>query len=138
MNLPIYPLGVPLMDEDHFALEQMFARTPYLADVELEAHFDAIQREIAAHFAREEAEMARVGVPVLHCHRSQHAALLQEVEALRQNFSRADAPMRRHLIGFVMAQLVANHIANVDRIAATFFGQTWDGSAAGCSADSCG
>ena len=126
MKLPQLPLGVAVMDDDHYALEQMFARTPLVEDADLAAHLDAIIAAIGAHFVREEAEMERVGVPILHCHKGQHAALLAEGETLRENFSRAEARMRRHLIGFVLAQLVANHIATVDQISSTFFNQKID------------
>jgi hypothetical protein len=34
--------------------------------------------------------------------------------------------MRRHLIGFTLAQLVANHIASVDRISSVFFDRNLD------------
>ena len=111
MNLPQLPLGVAVMDEDHYALEHMFRLTPTIENAGLPAHLDAIIAAIAAHFAREEAEMERVGVPILHCHRGQHAALLLEAENLREGFSRAEPRVRRHLIGFVLAQHVANHIA---------------------------
>lgn len=120
------PLGVAVMDEDHFALEQMFARTPHIEDAGLSAHLDAIIAAIGAHFAREETEMERVGVPILNCHKGQHAALLQQAEALRESFPRAEARMQRHLIGFVLAQHVANHIASIDQISATFFEQKID------------
>jgi hemerythrin len=126
MNLPQLPLGVAVMDQDHYALEQMFARTPLIEEGDLPAHLDAILNEIGAHFSREEAEMERVGVPILNCHKGQHAALLQEGTTLREYFSRAEARMRRHLIGFTLAQLVANHIATVDQISSTFFNQKVD------------
>jgi hemerythrin-like metal-binding protein len=126
MNIPQLPLGVRVMDEDHYALEQMFARTPYCADDELGAHLDAIAAALAAHFAREEAEMERVGVPMLPCHRGQHATLLAEVEKLRERFARAAPAMRRHLIGYVLAQNVASHIAGVDRISSDFFADRID------------
>jgi hemerythrin-like metal-binding protein len=123
MNLPVYPLGNAVMDEDHFVLEQMLAHTPHVADDLLIAHFDAIASEIAAHFKREEVAMEAVHVPVLHCHRALHAAALQEVERLRALLPQSEPPALRHLIGFTLAQLLANHIANVDQIASTFFGQ---------------
>jgi hemerythrin-like metal-binding protein len=137
MNLPQLPLGVAVMDEDHYALEQMFSRTPTIEDAGLTAHLDAIIEAISAHFVREEAEMEKVGVPILHCHKGQHAALLQEGERLRASFAQADARMRRHLIGFVLAQHVANHIATVDQISSTFFNDKIDyareePSGAGC------
>ncbi len=59
MNLPQLPLGVAMMDEDHYALEQMFVATTQIADAGLPAHLDAIIAEIRGHFAREEAEMQR-------------------------------------------------------------------------------
>jgi hemerythrin len=135
MNLPQLPLGVAVMDQDHYVIEQFFARTPQIEADALPAYLDAILEEIAAHFSREEAEMARVGVPILHCHKGQHAALLQEAEALRAGFSRADERMRRHLIGFTLAQLVANHIASVDQISSTFFDRKIDYS--GVEATNC-
>ncbi len=121
MNLPQLPLGVAVMDDDHYVIEQLFFRTPHIEDAGLPAHLDAIIAEISAHFSREEEEMEKVGVPILHCHKGQHAALLKEAENLRDAFSRADGRMRRHLIGFTLAQLVANHIASVDQISSTFF-----------------
>jgi hemerythrin len=126
MKLPQLPLGVSVMDEDHYALEQMFVRTAQIADDGLTAHLDAIVAELAAHFAREEAEMERVGVPVLPCHRGQHAALLAEAEALREASALAEPRMRRHLIGFTLAQKMANHIAGVDQISSSFFDEKLD------------
>ncbi len=130
MNLPRYPLGVAVMDEDHYTLEQMFAGASKIDDAALPAHFEAIVAEIRAHFAREEAAMAKAGVPILHCHKGQHALLLGEAEKLRENFARADAPMRRHLIGFTLAQLVANHVAGIDQVSSTFFDHKADLAAA--------
>jgi hemerythrin-like metal-binding protein len=126
MKLPQLPLGVRVMDEDHYALEQMLARTAEIADDGLTAHLDAIVVELAAHFAREEVEMERVAVPVLPCHRGQHAALLAEAEILREGFALAEPSMRRHLIGFTLAQKIANHIASVDQISSSFFDEKLD------------
>ncbi len=132
MNLPQLPLGVAVMDEDHFALEQMFFRTSEVQQADLPAHLDAIIEAIRAHFVREEAEMEKVGVPILHCHKGQHAALLQEAEALRVSFSRSDGRIQRHLICFTLAQLVANHIASVDQISSSFFDQKIIHAEEGC------
>jgi hemerythrin-like metal-binding protein len=121
MNLPQLPLGVAVMDEDHYTLEQMFARTPLIGNVDLSAHLDAIIAALRAHFTREEAAMEAEAVPILSCHRGQHAALLQEADRLREAFAFADAPMRRQVIGFGLARLVADHIASVDAISSNFF-----------------
>jgi hemerythrin-like metal-binding protein len=109
------------MDEDHYALEQMFALTPNVEDADLVAHLDAIIAAIRVHFVREEAEMERVRAPILHCHKGQHEALLREAETLREGFLRTEPRMQRHLIGFVLAQFVANHIASIDQISSAFF-----------------
>jgi hemerythrin-like metal-binding protein len=135
MNLPQLPLGVAVMDDDHYALEHMFSRTPLIEESDLPAHLDAIIAAIGAHFVREEAEMEKAGAPILHCHKGQHEALLKEAAHVRETFAGADARMRRHLIGFVLAQLVANHIATVDRISSAFFARKRDYSdpaLAGC------
>ncbi len=70
--------------------------------------------------------MERVGVPILPCHRRQHAELLAEAAELRELFALAEPRMRRHLIGFTLAQLMANHIASVDQISSTFFDEKID------------
>ena len=121
MNLPQLPLGVAPMDEDHYALEQMFACTQLVADHDLSAHLDAILDAVRAHFTREEAAMEAEGVPVLSCHRGQHAALLEEAGRLREAFTQVDAPMRRHVIAIRLARMVADHIASTDAISSNFF-----------------
>ena len=45
--------------------------------------------------------------------------------------------MRRHLIGFTLAQHVANHIASVDQISSTFFNQKIDYAQDGDGPKSC-
>ncbi len=129
MKLPQLPLGVRVMDEDHYVLEQMFAQAARIADSGLAAHLDAILAEIAAHFAREEAEMERVGVPILACHRVQHAALLDEAKKIAAFFPSAEPQGQRGLIAFNLAQLVADHVAGPDRASSDFFVERVDYSA---------
>ncbi len=121
MNLPELPLGVAAMDDDHRALAQLFAATPNLADGELPGHLDRLLDALRAHFEREEAAMAAAQIPILHCHRGQHAALLDEAARLRQAFAGAEAPMRRHIIGFRLSHLVSDHVASADAISARLF-----------------
>ncbi len=129
MKLPRLPLGVRVMDEDHYVLEQMFAQAAQIEESGLAAHLDAILAEIAAHFAREEAEMERAAVPILPCHRVQHAALLIEAEKLRAVFPNAEPQARRRVIAFSLAQLVADHVAGPDRVSSDFFAEKIDTSA---------
>lgn len=120
MNLPKLPLGVPLMDRDHAVLEQMFSTLPVTKDPNLLPLFEAIAQEICDHFSREEIMMEQAQVPILPCHKAQHAALLREVETMRAYLATADARVQRHQIGFVLAHLVANHVASVDQVTSTF------------------
>jgi len=120
MKLPFLPLDVPVMDEDHASLEKLFAKVPTTQDAGLSDLFDAIAAEISEHFAREEAVMEQAQVPILHCHKLQHAALLAEVAAMRPRLVQAEPGMKRHQIGFVLARHVADHIASVDQISSTF------------------
>ena len=80
MKFAFLPLGAPVMDEDHAVLEKLFARVPTTEDARLSDLFETIASEIRDHFTREEAAMERAAVPILHCHKMQHAALLNEVE----------------------------------------------------------
>ena len=120
MKLPKLPLGVPVMDEDHAILETLFATAPTTENGGLSDLFETIAAEIRDHFDREETVMERAQVPILHCHKLQHAALLAEVATMRQRLAEAEPGMKRHLIGFVLARLVADHIASIDQISSTF------------------
>lgn len=70
--------------------------------------------------------MERVGVPILSCHRIQHAALLDEAAKIRAFFPSAEPHVQRRLIAFNLAQLVANHVAGPDRVSSEFFGEKID------------
>ncbi|WP_296715005.1 hemerythrin family protein [Rhodoblastus sp.] len=120
MNLPKLPLGVPLMDRDHAVLEQMFSTLPETKDANLLPLFEAIAQEICDHFSREEIMMEQAQVPILSCHKAQHAALLREVETMRAYLATAEAKVQRHQIGFVLTHLVANHVGGVDQVTSTF------------------
>lgn len=111
---------VPVMDRDHAMLEQMFSTLRETEDASLLPLFDAIAQEIRDHFTREEVMMEQAQVPILQCHKGQHAALLREVEAMRAYLATSEARMQRHQIGFVLAHLVANHVASVDQVTSTF------------------
>lgn len=139
MKMPRYPLGVDFMDRDHAVLEALLERTPEIADADMEAHFEAAAAELAAHFVREEAEMEKARLSILHCHRGQHQAVLQEIDRLRGEFAVADSAMRRHIVGFNLIQLFSHHVAGVDLIAAILLlGEDEDEEAPACGASACG
>ncbi len=113
-------LGVPLMDRDHAAIERMFAGVATTPDERLPDLFEAIARELAEHFAREEAAMTEARVPILLCHLELHAKLLREVERMRDEIASRGGDGARELLGAMLPQLVANHVATADTVSASF------------------
>ena len=113
-------LGVPEMDTDHAILHAMFDRTGATADADLAALFDEIEAEVKAHFAREEVLIDANELPIAHCHKTQHALLLSEFASARRIVETGDPATLRRLIGEVLAELVAGHVASVDRVTSQF------------------
>jgi len=113
-------LGVPEMDADHEVLHAMFDRVVTTADADLPALFDAIDAEVRAHFAREEKLIDANDLPIAHCHKTQHTLLLAEFDAARARLATADAGVLRRLLGEVLPELVAGHVASVDRVTSQF------------------
>ena len=113
-------LGVPEMDADHAILDAMFEQLGATADADLPALFAEIEAEVKAHFAREEKLIDANDLPIAHCHKTQHALLLSEFAAAHPVFAAGDAESRRRLIGVVLRELVAGHVASVDRVTSQF------------------
>lgn len=122
---PAIPLGVPEMDADHAILEALFERARTTPDGDLVGMFHQIEAEVIAHFSREEALMRRVGVPVLHCHETQHRLLLGEFAAARPTEGAVEAKALRQTLA-VLAGFVEGHVGSVDRVTAQFLVGTLD------------
>ena len=122
---PALPLGVPLMDADHATVEILFEEIAAARDDDLARLYCALEDEVIAHFGREEELMAEHDVPVAHCHKTQHVLLLSEFAAVRPLAEAADVAGLRRAIP-VLAELVAGHVASVDRVTSQFLGGTLD------------
>ncbi len=116
----VLTLGVPEMDADHEILEAMFDRVEATADGDLAALFGEIDAEVRDHFAREETLIDAHDLPIAHCHKTQHALLLGEFDAARAVIAAGDAVKIRRLIGEVLRELVAGHVASVDLVTSRF------------------
>jgi hemerythrin-like metal-binding protein len=112
-------LGIAFIDRDHREIDAMFARVADTPDVALPRLLDEIARELAAHFAREEAALIEARIPVLLPHIELHAQLLREVDRMRRAVA-ANDPDVRGLIAECLPRLVAEHIATADAISAAF------------------
>ena len=122
---PAIPLGVPQMDADHATIEAMFEAIVAAGDDVLADRYHELEAEVIAHFAREEALMAKHGAPVAHCHKTQHNLLLGEFAAARAHADAGDFDTLRRAI-VVLAELVHSHVGSVDRVTAQFLGGELD------------
>lgn len=111
-----HPLGVALMDNDHARLEALIGAAAQTPEHELPALLSQLQRELAAHFAREEDLMRAQNFPGLHCHTAQHELLLSEA----RRAGAATPGSLRQTIGVHIAQLVESHVLTLDTITAAF------------------
>ena len=64
--------------------------------------------------------MTEARVPILLCHLELHAQLLREVERMRDEIASRGAEGARELLGAMLPQLVANHVATADTVSASF------------------
>lgn len=120
MAVPHLVLGVKEMDDDHARLEAILARVPDTADAQLPALLDEIAAETRAHFSHEEALMRAADFPVLFCHMAQHKMILDGIEAARGAVTRSDMKGLRNYLAVVLPELIASHVASVDRVTAGF------------------
>ena len=116
MEHPTIVLGVEMMDQDHLRIEKMFEAASHAPDEDLQVLYRDIAKELAAHFAREEAFLREKQFPGLNCHLAQHNVLLAEMAEPPKS---AGGELRRRML-FVMPQLVLSHVTTMDRMAAAF------------------
>ena len=64
--------------------------------------------------------MTEARVPVLLPHLELHAQLVREVEKMRDEIASRDADDARELMGAILPELVANHVATADTVSAEF------------------
>lgn len=108
-----------LLPEDHAELDGLFAAVAVLPPGDLSACARRIARTMSAHFAREEALMARVGFPGLACHTDMHAALLAAIDDIVARADTMPPSVLAATLGEGLPRLVAHHEEEVDRITAS-------------------
>ena len=123
MEHPTIVLGVEMMDQDHLRIEKMFEAASHAPDEDLPVLYRDIAKELAAHFAREEAFLREKQFPGLNCHLAQHNVLLAEMAEPPKS---AGGELRRRML-FVMPQLVLSHVTTMDRMAARSFSRESQG-----------
>jgi len=115
-----YECGEPVIDAEH---RELFELANALIDASLAAAdrdgaaaraFERLLEHAAAHFAHEEALLARRGFAQLDAHRRAHAGLLGRAQALRQAWRDGAAGLGA-IVEFLAGDLVARHLFKADR-----------------------
>lgn len=113
-----YAVGVPAIDDHHRDLFALVARIeaadpggPTLP--ELIARLD---RDMARHFAEEEAHMAAIGYPDLPRHHQDHADFLVWLDSVKRTYrASAQAPFELgETVNAYLEQWMVNHILRTD------------------------
>ncbi len=120
MNTTSVQLGVPAIDREHLAIAALLERAAASSDAELPPLLDRIADAVAEHFEHEERLMESKRVPVLECHRAQHAMILNEIKRMQQAASLAKPSGLRLLMTTILPQLIESHVASIDRVSVEF------------------
>lgn len=110
--------GIAALDLDHRSMVEMANRLQRTVrgsgdKTAVLQELAEIEREMLAHFAREEAMIAAVKPEALSAHAAEHAALAARLCLLRERF-REDALPLEALVQFVVFEMCAHHIAGSD------------------------
>jgi hemerythrin len=121
--------GIALMDQDHERLENLLERAAGATDAALPSLLLEIEAEVRSHFDREEDLIRSTirswppkdyvrGVPLLSAHIVQHTSILSKFVIGRDAKAQGDMTALRHFLANVLPQLMYNHLASEDRVAA--------------------
>lgn len=81
---PDFELGVPAMDETHREFVDALNAVADAPDGELLARLDDFIAHTDAHFAQENAWMAEILFPPIHCHKGEHDNVLGVMREVRE------------------------------------------------------
>lgn len=118
MTEPSIILGVPFMDRDHAALEDLLAKAAVTEDAALAKLLDEIEAETRAHFQREEALMREQCLAVLPCHMMQHEMLLSRFQLAHGAVICGDDKKLRQFLTDTLPALLFHHMNTADRVTA--------------------
>ena len=104
-------------DEHHLLVERVDAVLEAIAKGRASAALSSALNDLMVytqeHFGHEEAQMLRINFADLEAHREDHASLLKQVDALKQELDAAHDISAMDLYNFLV-RWVKNHIVNVD------------------------
>lgn len=94
---PDFELGVPAMDETHREFVDLLNALAEAPDAELLARLDAFIAHTEAHFAQENAWMAEIMFPPIHCHKGEHDNVLGVMREVRNRVAAGQLELARVL-----------------------------------------
>ncbi|WP_417224288.1 bacteriohemerythrin [Amphritea sp.] len=124
-------VGLEFMNHDHAEAAQQINQLDYLISQANEGDNTALSAieplltEIYAHnqshFAREEAQMVRVGFPAYECHKGEHERVLEEFRQLLVQWQdHADLTLLAAYLNDILCQWLIQHISTMDSVTAMF------------------
>ncbi len=94
---PDFELGVPAMDETHREFVDLLNALADAPDAELLARLDDFVAHTDAHFAQENAWMAEIRFPPIHCHKGEHDNVLGVMREVRERVAGGQLELARVL-----------------------------------------
>ncbi|CAO3413982.1 bacteriohemerythrin [Azospirillum endophyticum] len=116
-------LGYAVMDRDHaesMALLQTACDAPA---GELQAPFTAFAKHLREHFARKNTLMTQHGFFALHCHKDEHARVLNVVATMEGELEEGKEERARRYVTEHFPDWFHTHLATMDRVTADFLAQ---------------
>jgi hemerythrin len=113
--------GEARFDLSHSQLQLLIAKLADVPDGALTRTLDALQRELAEHFAQEDAELIRLGRTENACHLDEHAAVLKSASEVSAALALGNTTVVRRFAQ-AMGDWLPEHVQEMDlRLARQLF-----------------
>lgn len=116
-------LGQAVMDRDHIDSVALLQAACDAPAGELRAPFAVFAKHLREHFARENALMTQHGFFALHCHKDEHARVLNVVAAMEAELEEGKEDRARLYVTEHFPDWFHIHLATMDRVTADFLAQ---------------
>lgn len=116
-------LGYAVMDRDHVDSVALLQAASAAPAGELRAPFAAFAKHLREHFARENALMTQHGFFALHCHKDEHARVLNVVATMEAELEEGKEDRARLYVTERFPDWFHTHLATMDRVTADFLAQ---------------
>lgn len=116
-------LGYAVMDRDHVDSVALLQAACDAPAGQLQAPFAAFAKHLREHFARENALMTQHGFFALHCHKDEHARVLNVVATIEAELEEGKEARARLYVTEHFPDWFHTHLATMDRVTADFLAQ---------------